>query len=426
MKNIFDKIRAYEEIPTTDTLFYKTGLNCAYFQDEGNPKNYADRRFAQTSEEILQYVTSQGKTVNRVYYTKNENTPLCWNDGKFGFGDSIPTYLQKPAFDWCGKASDIINYINTGAFYVLHRDHGMPTYWVDPYFNKNHISQLTNQNKLPVVFSINCQTGRYHESSTTDCFAEAFLKESDGGCVAIYAATGSSFSGYNDALSIGLFNAIWPDPGLGFSFPGDSVLGNITPPPSPTYELGQILEVGMARMQETWGAIPETERYKFRLKYTRELFHVFGDPSMQIYTDCPVSIQTPNVFRMDNIVYVEVKDGDARISFYDPLTKNVDTFYGDNISYPISSNDMIICISRHNYIPYITNVNDLVYIQNETITDNRSYSGNVVKIGDKLTDKKAHGDVLINSGNVNITANRVELQSGVKISKGATFKIDNP
>ena len=425
-KNVFDKIRAYEEIPTTDTLFYRTGLNCAYFQDDGKPKNYADRRFAQTSEEILQYVTSQGKTVNRVYYTKNKNTPLCWNDEKFGFGDSIPTYLQKPAFDWKGKASDIINYINKGAFYVLHRDHGMPTYWVDPFFNKNHISQLTNQNKLPVVFSINCHTGRYHESSTTDCFAEAFLKKSDGGCVAIYAATGTSFSGYNDALAIGMFNAIWPTPGLRFSFPGDSILENITPPPSPTYELGQVLEVGMARMQETWGAIPETERYKFRLKYTRELFHVFGDPSMQIYTDYPTSIQDPEVCRIGDTIFVKVKDGEARIAFYTPSSNQVDTYYGTNVNYQTVSDDVVICISRHNNIPYITHSNKLVYIQNEIINNNRDYIGETIKVGRNVTDKKVYGDVIVNNGNVSITGKRVELQSGTKITQGAVLKINNP
>ena len=52
--------------------------------------------------------------------------------------------------------------------------------------------------------------------------------------------------------------------------------------------------------------------------------------------------------------------------------------------------------------------------------------GNTFKIGRNVTYKRAQGDVIINSSNVCITGKSVELQSGVKISKGTTFKIENP
>ncbi len=426
---VFDKIRAYEESPILDTSFYNTALNCAYFQDNPTktnsqtlpPDTYADRRFAQTSEEVAQYVIEQGKIVNRVYYTKNTNTPLCWNNGLYGLGDSIPNYLRKPGFAWDGNYQDIINSINQGVFYVLHRDHGATSCWGDPYFCKSHISSLSNQNKLPVVFSLNCLTGRYQESSTVDCFAETFLKKENGGCVAIYAATGTSFSGYNDALATGMFDAIWPNPGLRSIFPKTSNGGEVSPTPTPTYELGQILQIGMVRMKETWGATRKTGAL-----HTQRLFHLFGDPSMQIYTDCPTSIQTPNISRVGDTIYVEVQDGDARISFYTPSIKHVDTYYGTNVNYQTDSDEVIVCISRHNHIPYITNANNLVYIQNETINDNRVYSGNTIKVGRNVTSKKTSGDVIINSGNVNMVGNRVELQAGTKVSKGAVLKIRTP
>ena len=175
----------------------------------------------------------------------------------------------------------------------------------------------------------------------------------------------------------------------------------------------------MEGKQETWGAI-ETARKLV----TRRLFHVFGDPSMQIYTASPQKIQTPDVYRIDDTIYVETKDGDARISFYALSTKHVDTYHGTNISYQTPSDDVIICVSRHNYIPYITNAN--IYIQNETINNNKTYLGNVVKVGRNVTDKKTQGDVIVNSGNVSITAKGVEMQSGTKISKGAVFRINNP
>ena len=122
----------------------------------------------------------------------------------------------------------------------------------------------------------------------------------------------------------------------------------------------------------------------------------------------------------------EVKDGEARISFYTPSTQQVDTYNGTSASYHTTADDVRICISRHNYVPYVTNTINQVYIQNETINADRTYSGNIIKAGKNVTDKKASGNVVINSGTVNMVGNRVELQAGTKVSKGAVLKIDNP
>ena len=104
----------------------------------------------------------------------------------------------------------------------------------------------------------------------------------------------------------------------------------------------------------------------------------------------------------------------------------MDTYYGTNVNYQTDSDEVIVCVSRHNHIPYITNANNLVYIQNETINDNRVYFGNTIKVGKNVTNKKTPGNVIINNGNVNITGNRVELQSGTKVSKGAVLRIKTP
>lgn len=99
--------------------------------------------------------------------------------------------------------------------------------------------------------------------------------------------------------------------------------------------------------------------------------------------------------------------------------------YGTNVNYQTVSDDVVICISRHNNIPYITHSNKLVYIQNEIINNNRDYIGETIKVGRNVTDKKVYGDVIVNNGNVSITGKRVELQSGTKITQGAVLKINN-
>lgn len=154
---VVDKIINYEKNPVSDASFYKTGINCAYFQDNDN-NSYADRRFAQTSEEVRNALLSEGINVKRIYTTDNSVTPLYWNRGIYSFGESIPDELKKPGFPWKGNASDINSAINNGAFYVLHRDHGNVKLWGDPYYTISNISSLSNGAKLPVVFSMNCLT----------------------------------------------------------------------------------------------------------------------------------------------------------------------------------------------------------------------------------------------------------------------------
>lgn len=170
---VVDKIINYEKNPVSDASFYKTGINCAYFQDNDN-NSYADRRFAQTSEEVRNALLSEGINVKRIYTTDNSVTPLYWNRGIYSFGESIPDELKKPGFPWKGNASDINSAINNGAFYVLHRDHGNVKFWGDPYYTISNINSLSNGAKLPVVFSMNCLTGKFNE----DCFCEAFIKKS--------------------------------------------------------------------------------------------------------------------------------------------------------------------------------------------------------------------------------------------------------
>ena len=130
---VINKIINYEKNPITTASFYSQGVNCAYFQDD-DKNGYADRRFAQTAEDVRNYLQEQGKTIYRVYTTPSSVNPTNWNNGWYSYGEKIPDELKKPQFAWDGKASDITKIINSGVFYVLHRDHGSITSWSDPYY----------------------------------------------------------------------------------------------------------------------------------------------------------------------------------------------------------------------------------------------------------------------------------------------------
>lgn len=279
---VVQKIINYERNPVSDPDFYENGLTAAYFQEDEKKTGYAGRRFAQTSCEIRNYLIGLGYSIERVFYTEPAVSPLFWNEGVYSSGEPIPDSLRKPNCAWDGDAVDIINGINAGRFFVLHRDHGTESRWGDPSFTQSNIRSLSNGNLLPVVFSMNCLTGKFDHNS--EVFAETFLRKENGGAVGVIAATQVSYSGLNDGMALGLIDAIWPEPGLVPSFPHNR---NPSVTPHDTIlEMGVVLNQGKLRMSETWGDYYAS----YYEQYTYELFHYLGDPTMRIWTTVPRSI----------------------------------------------------------------------------------------------------------------------------------------
>ncbi len=229
-------IISYEKAVVTDSNFYLKTALAAYFQqyytypgDNSIPSE--KRRFAQTVEDLAIFLSDPkylGKySVDRIYYVESGVTPQYWANVSWNFGGgpagnpgaALPSYLLKPAFAWNGNSSDISSAINSGRFLLIHRDHGAEWGWGDPYYHTSHVQALTNGNKLPVVWSINCQTGWFDnetdeagDNTLSDAvhFSEAWERNPNGGAVGVIGATRVSYSGDNDRLVWGWTDAVWP------------------------------------------------------------------------------------------------------------------------------------------------------------------------------------------------------------------------
>ena len=431
---VVDKIIRYERNPVRDAAFYDMGLHCAYFEDcfpdgtDGPGDGIEDKRFTLTSEEVRNYMLSKGKTVNRVYFaydynyseTDNYPPPTFWNKGEFAWGDSIPVELQRPYFAWDGDSADIVRYIDEGAFYVLYRGHGTDSTWVQPHFTGDNILSLANGDRLPVVFSINCETGSFQED---DCFAEVFLRKKGGGAVAVYAATEKSWPGYNDAMVIGMFDAIWPDPGV------DSKLYNflgMTTSPSrlrETTRLGEILDQGLRRMEETWGQ--SWKGNSISTQFTREIFHCFGDAGMRIYTDTPTEFKKLSITCDVYKVRVDLGSEAGDIAFYDKLTEEIRFYTGRSAEYSGDPRHVRVCVSGHNKIPFIGYpvCPDTYYIQNEIVQGSKHYKSDVIRAGSQVTDDKPSGEVVFDGGEIKVSGHRLILDRGTTIKPGTKFEV---
>ncbi len=349
-QNIVSRIVNYERNPTRSASFYTDLAVAAHFEDEVSPYTREDHRWVQTSQEIVDYVEANGYVAHQIYYAHPWVNPLY-----FFNGDPLPSYLLRDkGFPWIGNSTHVVDAVNTGRFILNHRDHGVRWMWAQPEFAVWHVQGLNNRKKLPVVFSMNCETGWFdnetdHPIHGTDYnevnFAEAWQRNSHGGAAGVVAATRASYGGYNDDLNQGFYDAIWPDFLPYTPSPG--------PFSNPQYRMGQVLNYGKLYMATVYGE----STYR---KITFEVFHYFGDPTMEIWTaypqDLSVSHDTELEFAADSFT-VHVTQSGAMISLVkDGRILGTALSSGDGTVVPLSTvaapGTAHLTVSKHNYRPY--------------------------------------------------------------------------
>lgn len=105
------------------------------------------------------------------------------------------------------------------------------------------------------------------------------------------------------------------------------------------------------------------------------------------------------------------------------MTQDVKSYNGNYAAYTNPTDSLVICLSRHNYVPYIWNLEKDVYIQNENILgETRVYKGNIVRIGNHVTATKPTGDVNIQNSHITVKGHQLELHPGTYIDKNFIFQ----
>lgn len=312
--DLVNAIINYEKNPPAKDAYYNTVVMAAQFQDGGEiegfgikltPDNIEDRRFTQDTEDVAIFLegSSTNKTVKRLYVADEGSSPQKWNDNKQKYiqswtnfdgkntkvGDLLPSYLRS-GFKWDADATKITNAIKNGAFLVTHRDHGGRTRWSQPaYESVGDVGLLNNQGLLPVVWSLNCDTGWFDNETdfkgkpglkdlspvNTESLAEMWfrnfnsaLSDQDYGAVGVVAGTRVTYGHYTTRFLMGMIDAIWPK----YTNPGSTRKS--------IYQMGSVMNHGKAFMsQNTADGIQE--------KVELEAYHYFGDPTMEIRTQKP-------------------------------------------------------------------------------------------------------------------------------------------
>jgi hypothetical protein len=218
------------------------------------------------------------------------------------------------------------------------------------------VKNLVNGNKLPIVWSINCETGWFHNETdpvtwtgfSTVYFPEAWERNPDGGAAALIGASQVSYSGYNDSFVWGLIDAIWPD---FVSYNSDN---------PPIYEMGAVLNYAKYFLTENYSL-------SYTVLVELEIFHLFGDPTMEIWTNVPQSLNVSHNTTLTSgqtALDVKVNTSDALITvskensgqFGQILARalsNNGKFVTLSWSEPLASGDTLhVTVTKHNYRSY--------------------------------------------------------------------------
>ncbi len=309
-QTVVNKILQYDRNPDTGN-WYESVLFASYLQGGCE----AQRFFFETATHAMHFLEGNTSLNTRTamtsdslscspYYYRSDN-PTWYPHRPAGYSGMTPV----PAADAAlitGSAqaiSDVSAGFNAGVGLIQHRDHGMETGWGDPYFTNSNVDALTNGVKTPVVFSINCLTGKFNYTGG-DCFTERLLKKQNGGAVAAIGASEVSYSGFNDLLTHGIFDCFWDnydtnDGGNNYNH---------------SWKPAEALLYGKFYML-TWEGDNSDTLYQYRL------FHWFGDPELTLRLNSPItpviSHDDPipvgatdiNVFCSENDALVAVTEG---------------------------------------------------------------------------------------------------------------------
>lgn len=364
LNTMVSKFMDYEQNPPTDASFYDNPITALGWQTE--------RWFQICSEVVGGFWNNElGKNtvrINAVYDGNPSSDP--WSTatntstvidyfGPNGLG-YIPATPDELGGWTGGTAGDVTNAINSGAFMLQHRDHGFYGGWGEPDFTTGDISTLTNvDNKLPFIFSINCQTGAFHNPGADPTFTEAFHRYSyngeNSGALGLIAATEVSYSFVNDTYVWGLFDNMWPDfmPDETAEFPVNFV-----------YPAFGNTAAKIFLYQSSWPYNTDSKEITYRL------FHHHGDAYLNVFTEVPqdltVNAPSSHIFGSSTIDISADAGSTIAVTYYND-TEGKTEILGTAISaggnntitlntVPNPGTEMLVTVTKQNYFRHTSNV----------------------------------------------------------------------
>jgi Peptidase family C25/Propeptide_C25/Peptidase family C25, C terminal ig-like domain len=232
---------AYESDPQIDATWYEKGVGIASSQGPGDDNEYDYQHIRNIRTLLLNFTYA---AVDELY------------DGSQGGGDASGNPTPSLVAASLNDGRSIINYCG----------HGSMTSWGSSGFSNSDISNLVNDNMLPFITSVACNNGEFQSGT---CFGEAWLRATHNG-----QPTGA-IGAYMSTVS-----QSW-DPPMEAQDEFNNILVGLYPENIKT-TFGALCFTGSMSMIDEYGS---------EGSYESDAWTVFGDPSVQVRTDIPFTME---------------------------------------------------------------------------------------------------------------------------------------
>ena len=176
------------------------------------------------------------------------------------------------------SAAIISQHINEGVSIINYCNHGSPTSWGVFNYSNSHINALTNDNKLPFIWSVACNNGQLDYSQP--CFAEAWMRATNNSTGAPTGAIGGMFS---------YISQPWQPPMYG----QDEMNNVLTEHRSIKRTLGGISTDGNMKILDQYNSNGQgLATYQFWL--------LFGDPTLTVRNMTPANMNVTHASSMSS------------------------------------------------------------------------------------------------------------------------------
>ncbi len=253
----------------------------------------------------------QARTVvnKNLWYEMTPTEGAKWYHKAAGFADNDPYFTPEPRelmdeqvylvtqhlfssfkkmYDPDAKASQIVDTINSGVGLFLVNQHGWHRGWGN-FFNIGDVARFHNTKKTPIVLACSCSVGDFAGKT---CFAEAWQR--------LGTPNEPQGSVFFLASSATIWHLAWraQEEMMEYLAAGKSFIA------------GEIVRAGIKKMIALFPHGPHYEG-----PVTVQIWHIFGDPSLFVYTDTPTKMTVsyaPSLPRNSKSFTVNVKTADTR------------------------------------------------------------------------------------------------------------------
>ncbi len=235
---VVNKIITYETDPLPD------GWNRQLLFGADNPSLAGDHHADADAEFDIYATAAYNRVGTRVYLSETGGESHLHTDAEAA---------QTALIDAFNQGALIYSYFGHASW---HQEAVLETDSYAPLFHLDHLAQLSNQRRWPVVLHMTCFTG-YYVHRTDDTLDESLLRAEDAGAVAVWGASGNGLVDGHNVLNHSFYQSVFDD--------GET-------------ELGKVTNIALVALSVYAGG-----SYNDLI----DTYHLFGDPAMKLNTTVP-------------------------------------------------------------------------------------------------------------------------------------------